>query len=986
MPYNKGNLHWITLRCVFPSTVEDCEEGYVYSIDYKNSTDDDKQTIAARLWFAKLMGVYFDILTKKQGYSGPNDIYLSYHESMQQYMINKETFYSLINNVHLNTEKVAVQTDNFNCGVITCLSCTKFSNGSQEWIVSQEEISLLKCTLWRERFCSFLDVMTKELNKVAGKVPFTMINDSTNENPAPVTQDSASKFAKETTESPPTKNTHLRSILPNTTSTISKPIPKNLEEVFSDKSHMDTPSSLLSNKIPRKKPITQTQEDEEKKPEALQNDAEKKPAALLPLPSSKKMKLLTPMKKKKSNSAYDKESMDKYLHAKSTKKERRIKYNAMTLEENKSKKSIGEGGLLRRSILTELAEILSDKIPVKQQNAMNFFKSEMEKYETFYVVDHEYEVPSNPSNAHLTPLVTAKRIMTVAIVEIADFGDWTYKHNSVIEENKVVLKRVLTGYTSKNKAIIIRYIATLSAFENHGYASYLLRWIAESYHGTAVYVFTMMSDPKKLGDEANKTDLNISGDEQKALQFLKRCTFTGDEEKERFSLSVVDPENKSQESITDKSNIVFRTTTAKMKNISQKYLYGTARFGKLDKSFVTKICYTKEMPGDELSDYLKTLTILVYDHDEKKAFAEDGVDYHSGKQKSNNRKDNKKDIENETNKNNTKDDNVTKSEEKAAKGTTKTGTEKESESKKQNDEQESSKESNDEDNAPNTNKTNDSQTETTTSAKDSDKSNKKELPKTTKKSTPKNPYRKVEKNMTFYGLNPHFGWLQFDNDNLATVDLSIMESVRNNPHKIVKIPGGYRDVVERKEVSIKNINTLPRIKRAFHLSSRNEKEIGTCQWMAAIMLIDTVNKNDSEKMMDFMKNYPEKVNWKPMYKGNESLAYYLRKISSYYLQKVRKNTSNYIPFLMECNEGLFVCVLTDNNYAEKHVVGIDCGSKPKLIWDSSEKQALELTQTNLDKSTGPNNFCIKIQTIGEIVAKEAKQGKKRPHPDSTVTK
>ena len=240
--------------------------------------------------------------------------------------------------------------------------------------------------------------------------------------------------------------------------------------------------------------------------------------------------------------------------------------------------------------------------------------------------------------------------------------------------------------------------------------------------------------------------------------------------------------------------------------------------------------------------------------------------------------------------------------------------------------------------------------------------------------------------MTFYGLNPHFGWLQFDDENLASVDPSIIEAVRKNPHKIIKIPGGYRDVVERKEVSIKNINTLPRIKRAFHLSSRNKNEIGTCQWMAAIMLIDTVNKHDSEKMMQFMKTNPDKVNWKSMYKGNESLAYHLRQISSYFLQKVRKNTSNYIPYLMDCNEGMFVCVLTDNNYAEKHVVGIDCGNNPKLIWDSSEKQALEFTQSNLDKCTGPNNFCIKIQTIGEIVSKEAKRGKKRPHPDSVMTK
>ena len=420
MPYNKGNLHWITLRCIFPTSGEDCDEGYVYSIDYKNSADDDKDTIAARLWFAKLMGVYFDILNKKQGYVGPCDIHQGYHETMEQYIINKEIFYSVINNLHLNTEKVAVQIDNYNCGVITCLSCMKFRHGSNEWIVSQDEISLLKCTLWRERFCSFLDVMITELNMITNKAPSTKTNDNTNEKPATITQDSASNIRNETTKSPPTKTTHLTSILPSTSTTVSKPIPKKLDEVFSDKtppsydndakaSKMDILSSSVSSKIPRKTVISQTQDKKEKHSVNLQDDADKKPSAFLPLPSSAKKKLVTPVKYRKSNSTYDAESMKKYLHATSTKKERRIKQNAMTIDENKSKYGIAQNGPLRKSILTELAELLSERLYNEEKDTTAFFKSEMEKYETYYVVDGEYEVPSNPSNAHLTPLVDQKK-------------------------------------------------------------------------------------------------------------------------------------------------------------------------------------------------------------------------------------------------------------------------------------------------------------------------------------------------------------------------------------------------------------------------------------------------------------------------------------------------------------------------------------------------------------------------------------------------
>ena len=91
-------------------------------------------------------------------------------------------------------------------------------------------------------------------------------------------------------------------------------------------------------------------------------------------------------------------------------------------------------------------------------------------------------------------MIDKKKIMTVAIVEIADFGDWTHKLKSIVEDNKVSLERIVTGYKTKNKAIIISFIATDKYDEGHGYVSHLLMWIAESYHGHALYVFTMVRD------------------------------------------------------------------------------------------------------------------------------------------------------------------------------------------------------------------------------------------------------------------------------------------------------------------------------------------------------------------------------------------------------------------------------------------------------------------------------------------------------------
>ena len=692
----------------------------------------------------------------------------------------------------------------------------------------------------------------------------------------------------------------------------------------------------------------------------------------------------------------------------------------MNIEENSNSLAIGRVGLSQnKSILQELADLMSKRLRSKKEDTADFFKEEMEKYETYYVADSEYFEPSNPSNSNHVPMINQIRIMTVALVEIADFGDWTYKHKSIVEENKILLKRVVTGYKSKNKAIIIRCIVTDKEYEGHGYASHLLKWIAESYHGDALYVYMMMRDSSIPMNDDEKDTLITSGEEEKALKFFTNCSFSDTENKKPITLSVVDTDKNTQEPIMDKNNKVYRTTTSKLKNISQKYLYGTAKFGKLDKCFVSKICYTNVITNDNYTDYLMNFSEIVYDHEEKKALEEvDNVKIVSDHDPSKmpitesespdktHQDPGKKSLEIKPSSSEKADSteaikiNVTGSNVGEEEKNLPEGTQKEAKGTKTITKDKSKPETEKNQSLPKnpykkqkkSGKKTEKKTDNDSKVEDKDKKDtpkKDEGTKTSpkmKKKTPKNPYRKPDRNMAFYGLNPHFGWLKFDSDLLTTVDASIMDAVRENPHRIVKIPGGYRDVVERKEVSLDNINLLPRIKHAFHLTSRSKQEIGTCQWVAAAMLIDVKDRSESNKMMNYMKHHPKKVNWKPMYKGDDSLSTLLTKVTRYHLKKVGKNTKNYIPYLMETKEGMYVCVLTDNNYAEKHVVGIDCGTDPKLIWDSSEKQALVLNQENLDRCTGLNNYCLKIQTIGRIVPQDSKKGKKRPYPDSESEK
>ena len=77
----------------------------------------------------------------------------------------------------------------------------------------------------------------------------------------------------------------------------------------------------------------------------------------------------------------------------------------------------------------------------------------------------------------------------------------------------------------------------------------------------------------------------------------------------------------------------------------------------------------------------------------------------------------------------------------------------------------------------------------------------------------------------------------------------------------------------------------------------------------------------------------------------------------------------YIPFLFHATIGKYVCVLQDNNYAQNHVIAIDCESSPKLIWDCAETNALRLSQENLNRCAGQGLVCIAIKCIGELKQK-----------------
>ena len=226
-----------------------------------------------------------------------------------------------------------------------------------------------------------------------------------------------------------------------------------------------------------------------------------------------------------------------------------------------------------------------------------------------------------------------------------------------------------------------------------------------------------------------------------------------------------------------------------------------------------------------------------------------------------------------------------------------------------------------------------------------------------------------------YGYNAHYGWHKIDTN---TVHKSLEKLAVDNRDKICKVPGGAREQENNKLPEFVNDEEpLKAIKRDFRVSSQKDPLYGSCQWLAAAMLIHDENEEEAQKMIQLLHNDPGNFNWKMMYRKENNLSHTLSKNTSYRLMKVgvkqgSRNT-NYIDFLLSKGDGKYVCLLQDTDYTETHVIGVDCTCNPKLILDCAERNALELNKENLDRCCGSGTACRSIRTIGEIVLKRKKK-------------
>ena len=580
-----------------------------------------------------------------------------------------------------------------------------------------------------------------------------------------------------------------------------------------------------------------------------------------------------------------------------------------------------ENPIDNKSVVDEIASLFSksfrrrrvSKASTSHDCDEDYFVNKMRDHETFYVTDIHHKDKPTIFNIYKEERIDDKRIIvSAAIVEVTSFVRRMYKNYKLLditEENKDKPGEV-TGYKPQSKAIILHNIATHIDYRERGYATFLLHSVASRFKNQGVYIYCPYP-----GEEGSMLKKKIYD----PITFLCRLGFETDKKKKNYNIHIVDLEKKVDEPMTRKESELYRCHTSTLRCLDiETRMYGSAKVLKVEKNVISKVICTSELEETEnidlqLKRILNKGTIEV----SKKKFKEH---FFIGKRKEqdNRKRDFEKMSEAETMETKLDDTTIIRLKKKSTPSKTLSETESEDDS-------------NDEGNVKGV-----------------------ELTKT-----------------ALYGHNAHYGWQPIAE---GMVHKSLVALAVEHPNQILKVRAGGRKRLSETDSKKETDSTFARIKRKFQISSTEDPLYGSCQWIAAAMLIDNDDENVAQAMMDLLRKSPDNFIWKMMYKGKNNLSEMLQKVTKYQLLKVnwelRKNQRNHINFLLTNASGKYVCLLQDSNYSETHVVGIDCSSSPKLIWDCSESEALLLSKQNLDRCTGENTLCMAINTIGEIVLKE----------------
>ena len=225
----------------------------------------------------------------------------------------------------------------------------------------------------------------------------------------------------------------------------------------------------------------------------------------------------------------------------------------------------------------------------------------------------------------------------------------------------------------------------------------------------------------------------------------------------------------------------------------------------------------------------------------------------------------------------------------------------------------------------------------------------------------------------WFGFNVHFGWKEYDEHSISGIPSKIILEARKHIGQIIPIAAGCRNVSNKKLELWRPNNILedfPRIPHRFRVNEHPEMN-QCCVWLSACLLVNNVDMKQATVMLEDMKNNMVACESLLLFSGKQkqkrkSIVPLLQKYK-YQLKRVKYVGNNHVDFLIsDSSDRMYICILSDQQLARGHAVGIDCRSKPKLIWDCCENQALPLSQENLGICCGVENLFHKISIIAEL--------------------
>jgi hypothetical protein len=225
----------------------------------------------------------------------------------------------------------------------------------------------------------------------------------------------------------------------------------------------------------------------------------------------------------------------------------------------------------------------------------------------------------------------------------------------------------------------------------------------------------------------------------------------------------------------------------------------------------------------------------------------------------------------------------------------------------------------------------------------------------------------------FKGQSPHYMFMALDKDILNQIPITRRKQAVKKPDTNICINAGGARTKSNWYFGKK----IPMEKDCFVIEELFQQDTykgyNSCVWLAAAMIINSIDRRESMVLVNELRNDPGKFDWinilpNAEVPNNQSLYGLLRIVKSKYtVKKLRfDNSMKSNKYIMEIAEkGIFIAMLEDDTGSQTHAIGIDVQSRK--IYDCEEEYELNLTYQNLSRCCGESRNFVSLNFVCEII-------------------